>query len=103
MTIFSADDADERYISRLLAADWFLLKFQVPQKNGTNGAKRPFGPAGNPCVQHCSATCGASRLATAQALGGFMIKAPLPEISHLLLEPSSHAGASFGRKAISFL
>src|SRR3954452_14231786 len=103
MTIFLADDADERYISRLLAADWFLLKFQVPQKNGTNGAKRPFGPAGNPWVQHCSATCGASRLATAQALGGFMIIAPRPEISHLLLDASSQDGASVGSTAISFL
>src|SRR5215475_2066894 len=89
--------------SRLLAAAWFLLKFQVPQKNGRNGPKRPAGPAGKPCVQHCSATFGASRLATAQADGGFMIKAPLPEISHLLLEASSQAGASSGRNAISFL
>src|SRR5882757_10812935 len=103
MTIFSAEDADDRCISRLLAADWFLLKFQVPQKNGTKGAKRPFGPAGKPWVQHCSATCGASRLATAQALGGFMIRAPRPETSHLLLDASSHAGASGGRNAISFL
>ena len=43
------------------------------QKNGRNGANRPFGPIGKPWVQHCSATCGASRLATAHALGGFMI------------------------------
>src|SRR5258707_15167343 len=50
-----------------------------------------------PCVQHCSATCGASRLATAQALGGFMISAPRPETSHLLLEESSQAGASGGK------
>src|SRR3954463_1576414 len=103
MTIFSAEDADERYISRLLAADWFLLKFQVPQKNGTNGAKRPFGPAGKPCVQHCSATCGASRLATAQALGGFMISEACPETRNLLFEASSHAATSGGRNAISFL
>ena len=80
-----------------MAADLFLQKFQMPQKYGRNGAKRPFGPAGKPCVQHCSATCGASRLATAQALGGFMISAPLPETSHLLFEASSQAGASGGR------
>jgi hypothetical protein len=53
--------------------------------------------------QHCSAICGASRLATAQALGGFMISAPLPEISHLLLEASSQAATSGGRNAINFL
>ena len=29
-------------------------------------------------------------MATAQALGGLKIRAPLPEISHLLLEASSH-------------
>ena len=40
---------------------------------------------------------------TAHALGGFMISCPLPEISHLLLEASSHAGTSGGRNAISFL
>src|SRR6186997_3291423 len=81
---------------RLFAASLFLEKFHKLQKNGANGANRPFGPAGKPCVQHRSATCGASRLATAQALGGFMISAPLPEISHLLFELSSHAGASGG-------
>src|SRR5476651_491519 len=103
MTIFSAEDADDRCISRLLAADWFLLKFQVLQKNGRKGPKRPFGPAGKPCVQHCSATCGASRLATAQALGGFMISEAWPETRNLLFEASSHAATSGGRKAISFL
>ena len=86
-----------------MAADWFLLKFQVPQKNGRNGAKRPFGPDGKPCVQHCSATFGASRLATAQAVGGFMISAPWPETRNLLFEASSHAATSAGRNAISFL
>src|SRR5204862_4758263 len=65
-------------------------------------AKRPFGPAGKPWVQHCAAISGASRLATAQALGGFMINAPLPETNHLLFEASSHAAASGGRKVISF-
>src|SRR3954462_14810991 len=80
----------------------FFEKFQMPQKYGRNGAKRPFGPAGKPCVQHCSATCGASRFATAQALGGFMIIAPRPETSHLLLDASSHAGASAGKNFASF-
>ena len=86
-----------------MAADLFLLKFQMPQKYGRNGAKRPFGPDGMPWVHSCSATFGASRLATAQALGGFMISAPLPETSYLLFEASSQAGASGGRNCASFL
>src|SRR4051794_26552372 len=73
----------------------------MPQRYGRYGAKRPFGPAGMPCVQHCLAISGASRLATAQALGGLQISAPRPETSHLLLEASSQAGASGGRKAAS--
>jgi len=40
-------------------------------------------------------------LATAQADGGLKISEPLPEISHLLFEASSHAAASGGRKAAS--
>src|SRR4051795_12993351 len=87
---------------RLFAASLFLEKLQMLQKKGANGANRPFGPAGKPCVQHCSATCGASRFATAQALGGFMIIAPRPETSHLLLDASSHAGASAGKNFASF-
>src|SRR5215470_15021234 len=55
------------------------------------GVKRPFGPAGMPWVHNCSAICGASRLATAQALGGFMISAPLPAIRYLLFDALSHA------------
>src|SRR5262249_805544 len=74
----------------------------MPQKYGMNGANRPFGPDAKPCVHNCSATLGASRLATAQALGGFMIIAPRPAISHLLLEASSHAGAS-GRNNLASL
>src|SRR4029453_19428685 len=97
------DAGCDRCASKLLAAGIFLLKFQMPQKNGTNGAKRPLGPAGKPCVQHCSATLGASRLATAQALGGFMIIAPWPAISHLLFDESSHDATSGGRNAISLL
>ena len=103
MTIFSAASRVDRCLSRLLAAGLFLEKLHVAQKYGRNGANRPFGPAGKPCVQHCSATCGASRLATAHALGGFMMSAPRPETSHLLLEASSHAGTSGGRNAISCL
>src|SRR5262245_43647319 len=91
----------ERCISRLLAADLFLPNDQMPQKYGMQGVKRPLGPAGMPCVHNCSATCGASRLATAQALGGLRISALLPETRILLLEASSHAGASGGKKRAS--
>ena len=56
-----------------------------------------------PCVQNCSATCGASRLATAQALGGFMISEPLPETRYLLLEALSQAGASGGSHCASLM
>src|SRR5262245_23982277 len=99
--MLSAAERVERCLSRLLAADLLLLKLQMPQKYGRNGAKRPPGPLGNPCVQHSSATCGASRLATAQALGGFMMSDPLPDTSHLLLLLSSQAGASGGRNCAS--
>src|SRR5690606_30598527 len=56
-----------------------------------------------PCVQHLAAISGASRLATAHALGGFTMSAPRPDTSHLLLEASSQAGASGGRNAVSRL
>src|SRR6516165_1205555 len=88
----------ERCTSRLLAAGLFLLNDHIPQKNGWKGTNRPFGPAGMPWVHNCWAISGASRLATAQALGGFKISAPRPEISHLLLDALSHAGASGGKK-----
>src|SRR5262249_61733586 len=68
-----------------------------------NGAYRPFGPDGMPWVHSWSATCGASRFATAQAEGGFIISAPLPEISHLLLLASSQAKTSGGRNGTIFL
>src|SRR5579872_6558882 len=97
------DAGCDKWVSKLLAASLFLLKLHRPQKYGRNGANRPFGPAGKPCVQHCSATCGASRLATAQALGGFKIIALFPAIRILLLEESSHEGASGGRNAMSCL
>jgi sugar phosphate isomerase/epimerase len=40
--------------------------------------------------------CGASRTATAQADGGFMIIEPRPDTSHLLFDASSHEGESAG-------
>src|SRR4051812_19467447 len=89
-------------INRLFAAGLFFENFQIPQKYGRYGWMRPFGPRGAENVHSCSATCGLSRLATAHALGGFMMSAPLPETSHLLFDASSHAGASGGRKATSF-
>jgi len=42
-------------------------------------------------------------LATAQALGGFMISEPWPEIRNLLFEAFVPRRTSVGRKAISFL
>src|SRR5436305_1090406 len=84
---------------RLLAADLFLEKFHTPWNRGSMATKRPRGPFGIACVHSLSATCGASRLATAHALGGLKINAPLPEISHLLLELLSQALTSGGRNA----
>src|ERR1700722_6998632 len=75
----------------------------MPQKYGRNGSYRPLGPAGGSKVHSCSATCGTSRFATAQAEGGFMISAPLPEISHLLLLASSQAKTAGGRNGTIFL
>src|SRR5215467_8280339 len=103
MHIFSTFAGCESVRSRSLAAEAFLLNFQMPQKYGRNGPKRPFGPAGMPCVHSCSATLGASRFATAQALGGFMISAPLPETRYLLFDALSQAGASGGSHCASFL
>jgi len=42
-------------------------------------------------------------LATAQALGGFMINAPCPDTSHLLLEASSHDGHVARHGRLQFL
>src|SRR6201994_367211 len=78
------------------AALLFLAKFQMPQKYGRCGTRRPFGPVGLGKVQQSAATCGASRLATAQADGGFQISAALPEISARLFDASSHCTASDG-------
>src|SRR5713101_335075 len=75
----------------------------MPQKPKLHGSKRPLGPFGAWNVHNCSATCGASRTATAQAPGGFIIKAPWPEISHLLLAALSQANTLVGRDGTIFL
>src|SRR3954470_18392925 len=80
----------------------FFEKPQTPQKNGTAGSNLPFGPFGVGNVQSCSATGRASRTATAQAEGGFMISAACPEISALLFEASSQAKTSGGSTGTSF-
>jgi len=54
-------------------------------------------------VHKCSATLGASRTATAQAEGGFMIKDPWPEIRNLLFEALSQAKTLSGRNCVSLL
>src|SRR5438552_1823785 len=81
----------------------FFENFQVPQKNGTAGSNRPFGPFGDGKCQTCSATLGLSRTATAQAEGGLKISAPWPEIRNLLFEESSQAKASLGKSGTNFL
>src|SRR3954465_13479582 len=75
----------------------------MPQNEGCAGSKRPFGPFGDEKCQHCSAILGASRTATAQAEGGFMISAACPETSALLLLESSQAKTSGGRTGTSRL
>src|SRR5262247_314134 len=70
---------------RLLAADLFLEKFHSPWKRGSVETKRPLGPFGMAGVHSCSATFGVSRLATAHALGGLKIKAPLPETRNFVV------------------
>src|SRR3712207_8099227 len=55
------------------------------------------------CVQQFAATCGASRLATAQAEGGFMMPEPRPEMSQRLFDASSQANTSGGICAATFL
>src|SRR5258707_10424291 len=75
----------------------------MPQNDGLAGSNRPFGPFGDGKCQHCSATFGASRTATAQAEGGLKINAAWPEISALLLLESSQAKTSGGSTGTSFL
>src|SRR5215472_18069592 len=84
------------YSMKSFAAPLFCANDQTPQKYGRCGTMRPFGPSGLGNVQQSSATCGASRLATAQADGGFQISAALPEISARLFEASSQLTASGG-------
>src|SRR5215212_4720514 len=80
----------------------FLENLQTPQKNGTVGSNRPFGPFGEGNVHSCSATGGASRTATAHAEGGLNISAACPEISALLFDESSQAKTPDGRTDTSF-
>src|SRR5271165_1572791 len=101
--MLSTDSRDERYSRMSLAALVALEKFQIPQKYGRCGTMRPFGPRGLENVQQSSATRGASRLATAQAEGGFQIKALLPEIRARLLEASSYWTVSAGMNGMSRL
>src|SRR5215472_3714243 len=75
----------------------------MPQVDACAASKRPFGPFGDGKCQHCSATLGASRTATAQAEGGFMINALWPEINALLLLASSQANTPSGNNGTSFL
>src|SRR6185312_9005565 len=91
-----------RKVSRLFAAALFCENFQVPQKNGTAGSKRPFGPFGVGKCQISSPIFGASRTATAQAEGGLKISGPSPEIRYLLFDASSQANPSFGVRGTSF-
>src|SRR3954451_12664895 len=102
-TSCSTEPFSHRCSARLFAAALFGENFQMPQNEGCAGSKRPFGPFGDEKCQHCSATLGASRTATAHAEGGFMISAACPEISALLLLESSQAKTSGGRNGTSFL
>src|SRR6185437_4217291 len=92
-----------KYLMRSLPAVLFWLKPQTPQKYGRSGMNRPFGPAGLGNVQQSAAIFGASRLATAQAEGGFQIRALLPEISARLFDASSYCTVSAGMNGISRL
>src|ERR1700722_15128098 len=78
------------------AAPLFWANDHTPQKYGRCGTRRPFTPSGLGNVQQSAATSGASRLATAQADGGFQMYAALPEISARLFEASSQLTASDG-------
>src|SRR5215471_4939419 len=101
-TSFSTEERVDRYVRRLFAAAALAEKFQRPQKPKLHGSKRPFGPRGEWKVHSCAATSGASRTATAQAPGGFMISAPWPEISHLLLAALSQANTLGGSDGTIF-
>src|SRR5690349_15532470 len=75
----------------------------MPQKRLIPVSYLPFGPFGGWKVQSCSATLGASRFATAQALGEFIIRVLWPEISALLFEASFHAKTVGGKNGTAFL
>src|SRR5579872_5861388 len=90
------------YSMNSAAAVLFWAKDHTPQKYGRCGTRRPFGPSGLGNVQQSSATCGASRLATAQADGGFQISAALPEIKARLFDASSQLTASGGMNSTIF-
>ena len=79
----------ERYSSRSFAACLLRLYDQIAQKYGLYATNRPFGPRGAEIVQQSCATCGWSRLATAQAEGGLKIRALWPEISARLFDALS--------------
>src|SRR3954451_4237795 len=102
-TSCSTEGFSHKCSARLFAAALFGENLKMPQKDGCAGSKRPFGPLGDGKCQHCSATFGASRTATAQAEGGLKISAAWPEISALLLLESSHAKTSCGRRGTSRL
>src|SRR5689334_10629569 len=84
------------YSMNSFAAPLFCANDQTPQKYGRCGTMRPFGPVGLGNVQQSSATCGASRLATDHAEGGFQMNVALPEINARLFDASSQLTASAG-------
>src|SRR4029077_7831351 len=102
-TSFSTEERLDRKDRRLFAALVLGEKFQIPQNPKLQGSKRPCGPFGEWKVHSCSAILGASRTATAQAPGGFMINAPWPETSHLLLPALSQANTLAGSDGTIFL
>src|ERR1700730_3832743 len=75
----------------------------MPQKRLIPVSYRPFGPFGGWNVQSCSATLGAARFATAQALGERMVKALWPRMNALLLGASFHAKTVGGKNGTAFL
>src|SRR5712692_360894 len=84
-------------VSRSSAADLFCAHCQMPQKYGRCGTSRPILPLGFGKCQVSAAIAGASRLATAQALGGFQIRAAEPATKALLLDASSYEMVSRGK------
>ena len=56
-TIFSIAFRCDGCASRPFVAGLLLVKDQIPQKKGMKGAKRPFGPAGDPGAIAPKETC----------------------------------------------